>query len=319
MVCRVINGLEAVHQVPDLLGLEHQGRALQTVGNVAGFQGPFQGRQTSAGWHQDADVGVGGGAVRLPARFLGDLPVQDLPTLGDDLLQKRGDVRGFFLPDVVYRGVHGPVGQRPDPGAQGAFRGGLPAGSHRPVVRLDVSRAVPWVPFPHPARKQVVDPVGDWPLGAEILDEADGLSSRLLHPFLQPPHLFYVGAAEAVDGLLGVPHDKEFSPFRADPLPRRGTRLVLLALGNVFRQEHGDLGLDGVGVLGLVDEEVGETAAEVVPHLNLVPQHVPGPDQQVVKLGPALRPAPFGVPQSETPQPAENLSERVPSDVFQFL
>ena len=62
-----------------------------------------------------------------------------------------------------------------------------------------------------------------------------------------------------------------------------------------------------------------KTAAEVVPHLNLVPQHVPGPDQQVVKLGPALRPAPFGVPQSEAPQPAENLSERVPSGVFQFL
>ena len=56
----------------------------------------------------------------------------------------------------------------------------------------------------------------------------------------------------------------------------------------VAGQEEGDLRLDRIGVLELVDEDVGEAALEVAAAVYIVSQEVARPDEQVVELGPPL-------------------------------
>ena len=77
----------------------------------------------------------------------------------------------------------------------------------------------------------------------------------------------------------------------------------------MFGQEHGDFGLYRVGVLGLIDEQVREAAAEVVAHFEVAAQQLVSPSQQVVKLGPPLGPTLPGVFEGELPQSIEDWRE----------
>ena len=70
-----------------------------------------------------------------------------------------------------------------------------------------------------------------------------------------------VGAAEAVDGLLGVADDEELAGLQAAAAPVF-RRLPFRVLG----QEERELRLEGVGVLELVHEDVVEAPLEVAAH-----------------------------------------------------
>ncbi len=151
----------------------------------------------------------------------------------------------------------------------------------------------------HPLCEERVHPFDDRALGAEVLHEAQGLAA---HALLQAAHLAHVGAAESVDGLLRVADHEELSLFRCYFAPFAGSLSAGRGRVGVFGKEHGDFSLDEVGVLRLVDEQVGEASAEVVAGVEVVPQHVSRPHQQVVEAGATLRLAVVRVRQHEFPE-----------------
>ena len=95
-----------------------------------------------------------------------------------------------------------------------------------------------------------------------------------------------IGAAEAVDGLLRIPDQEE--------PPRRRNRPEPVAPGRVGRgEQEQDLGLHRVGVLVFVHQDAGEPGPEFLARARIVPQQVPGAEQQVLEVQPARRPLRF--------------------------
>ena len=207
-------------------------------------------------------------------------------------VQQVGDGPRLLLSHYFDVAVDG-TSHRPDPGLRRVVRRRLPAVGDRHVVGL-------LEPFRHPGLEHAVDPVQHRPLGAKVLHEVQGGAA---HQALEPDHLGHVGPAEAIDGLLGVSDDEHLTRLGGYILPGSGSRIrrsasaVLRVM--LFGDEHGNLGLNGVGVLGLVDQQVGEAAAKMVPDADVVAEQVPGPDQQVVKTGLALALAFLGKAQGE--------------------
>ena len=72
-----------------------------------------------------------------------------------------------------------------------------------------------------PHLKEVVDPGNEPLLRAEVLHQADRAPAGPLHTLLKPFHLRHVGAAEAIDRLLGVA-DHDFSLYRVGYRMPRG-------------------------------------------------------------------------------------------------
>ena len=112
-----------------------------------------------------------------------------------------------------------------------------------------------------------------------------------------------VGAAEAVDRLLRIADDEQAPGLRHELAP--------VALGAGWRADPGDqLGLDRIGVLELVDQDVGGAPAEVLAHDRVVAHQVARADQQVVEVGVALPATLVGVAEHETLDVDEHVAER---------
>ena len=165
----------------------------------------------------------------------------------------------------------------------------LPPVDDGDVVRLAVAAL-------HPSLKQVIDPGYHRPLGTKILHQPQRL---FRDESLEARHHFHVGAPEAVDGLFRVPNNEQLARGQGDIGPPVGAVLGGGPRRHIFRQECRDLGLDGVGVLGFIHQDMAVAFPEVVPDFQIVPQEIAGPDQQILKLGLPL-PFPFlGVLQDE--------------------
>ena len=73
-------------------------------------------------------------------------------------------------------------------------------------------------------------------------------------------------------------------------------------MGRVFRQEHGYLRLNWVGVLNLVDEDVRVALSEVVTYFKVVAEEVASTYEEIVKIRHAVG-LPFrGVFEHEFPE-----------------
>ncbi len=83
-----------------------------------------------------------------------------------------------------------------------------------------------------------------------------------------------VGAAEAIDGLLGIADQGEGALAQGDLVPAGGGGVALA-------EEEDDLGLQRVGVLELVDEDMVEEALELAADAAVPGQEVAEPDQQI--------------------------------------
>ena len=112
------------------------------------------------------------------------------------------------------------------------------------------------------------------PHGAEVSLQVDHSHPGGLEDLLDLLVQDHVGAAEPIDRLLGVSHQKELSGNGPDPAPVR-------LLGVVRRQQQQDLRLQRVRVLELVDEDVAEVFLEIPPDGRSVPDQVASLDQQV--------------------------------------
>ena len=152
----------------------------------------------------------------------------------------------------------------------------------------------------------MVDPGNYRPVRAKILDEAQGITPGGFHAFPELIHLLDIRAAEAIYRLLGVTDHEQLALFRSYVEPGIGAWSGGLTVRNGLGEEHGDLSLKRVGVLDLVDEEMGETFLEIVTNFQVVAEEVSGPDEKVLELGAALSAALFGIVNYVLPQGFEN-------------
>ena len=144
----------------------------------------------------------------------------------------------------------------------------------RDVVRLSVAICDPLAEY-------VIHPGDDWTQGAEVLGKIFSPASDTLVQLLD---LLDVRAAEAVDRLLGIPHDEQLAGRGAHFAPVVRTIGRVHGVGHVFREEHGDLRLNWVSVLNLVDEDVRVALSEVVAYFEVVTEEIARPDEQIVKI-----------------------------------
>ena len=113
---------------------------------------------------------------------------------------------------------------------------------------------------------------------------------------------------EAVDGLLGIADEEE--PARVDLhlVPRRRCAHRLAA-----GDERGDLDLQRIGVLKLIDQQVRELLAQAAPHRRVATQEVACLHEQVVELEPALAAALVRVGEDELARRVEQRGQhRIP-------
>ena len=153
------------------------------------------------------------------------------------------------------------------------------------AVRVGAERFDPLVPrlatllavLVEDVGEDVVDPLHDRRRGAEVLaDDLEGAGPAGLAGDLALDLVVHadVRAAEAVDGLFGVADDEELAGLEDRRAPVGGR-------GFPFAEEEDDLGLQGVGVLELVDEQVAEARLQRRPRVEVAHQQVAQAPQQV--------------------------------------
>ena len=147
--------------------------------------------------------------------------------------------------------------------------------------------------------EHVVDRVDQRPAGAVVGGERHAVAAGA-EPLGGPQEQRDVGPAEPVDRLLGVADEEQPAGLGRRPRPTG----VGAGVGR-GGDEDGQLDLDGVGVLELVDEEAPVAVVDGGPHgraVGGVAQHLAGHDQQVVELELARHPALGGGVEGELAQ-----------------
>ena len=155
---------------------------------------------------------------------------------------------------------------------RGLARLGRPHRRQRHVVRLHGDGIAG-----HPRRERGVDGVLDLGHGAEAA--AQRHARRPVAPELLAHRLVDadVGAAEPVDRLLGVADDEQLARRGPDGAPVGLVRIVR-------REQQQDLGLQRIGVLELVDEQVREPLLERRAHVAAVAHDVARAHEQVEEV-----------------------------------
>ena len=120
----------------------------------------------------------------------------------------------------------------------------------------------------------VVDPVDDAARRAEVRAQHLPFTSGD-DPVFQGAEGAEVRTAKAIDALAGIADGEEAAGFGA------------LAIDGA-RQQQRDLGLDGIGVLHLVNQDDAVARGESLAGVVVVAQDAGGLDQQVVKVGDAV-------------------------------
>ena len=279
LVGRVVHGLQHGQQVAHLLGAPHERRALDPVRDLGVLEGRLELGQRRPRREEDGDVGQ---PRRPPAARRGRVAHQP-ELLLDDAVDRLRDVLRLALPHRADRQVVA-LAEEHDRrvGAQGlAYR-------QQRLVRC----LRPFDAFADELAEHGVDPVDDAGHRPEVGHEVE---HRVGHPGLHREEQRDVRPAEPVDRLLGVAHEEEAARLDA----------VAIAVGS-GGDEDGQLDLERVGVLELVDEQVRVALAERVAHGRLVAEEVARFDEQVVEREPAGPPPLLGRRQRE---PADGVEE----------
>ena len=265
-VGRVVDGAQAVEQVLDFLGVKQQGAALDAVGYAGVLQGTLKYPQPGARADQDAHVAQPGRADAATILVVHVQPVSAVRGVG---CNQAGNLRGLPAADVV-----GPVVRRfsehPYTGVQTVLLH-TGVGLQWNVLRLQAGGVLA-----HHLPEHHVDPLQNGLLGAAVFRQSEFV--QLTAPF----HLLddtQVGAAKAVDGLFGVAHDEQPARSQGQRVPGLPSRRCVAGGGQV----EADFSLQRVGVLELVDEDMGVASLEVAAGVVVVPQQIPRPHQQVVE------------------------------------
>ncbi|MEZ5262744.1 MAG: hypothetical protein R2755_13455 [Acidimicrobiales bacterium] len=278
LVARVVDGAQHGQHVADLLGVVDERAGGQPVRDGGAIERFAQVGQRGAGREQDGHIGQAGRAP--PTTLLAHRPGIGP---GDHVGDGGGHVGGLCPSHVGGPGgaveVRTAEQQRPMIDAVA----GLPHGPQRLVGGLAAGLLVG-----HQRAEQTVHPVEHGPDRAEVGVEA-GQAAISAEPVAGFEEQRDVGPAEPVDRLLGVTHEEQ--PARFD-LQRRPARRA--GIGHRGGHQHGQLDLQRIGVLELVEEEVAIAAVQRLPGGGAVTQHGAGQHQQVVELQQPGGPAGIG-------------------------
>ena len=231
-----------------------------------------------------------------------DFPALMVPRF--EVPDERGDAAGFLPPPFVHRAALVARLRRRggDEDARPPFLV-FAVGDERDVLRLEsvADRAL------HQRLENPVHFAGDPRHGAEVDGELEhgALARDRRADFAVQVE---VGAAEAVDGLLRVADDEEFSGDKVDCFPIAGVLVGALA------EEEDDLGLERVGVLELVHEDEAEVALEVVARGAVVAEHVARFDEQVDEVQRAAPVLGLAVAVEERAEPLGEIAEHAVGD-----
>ena len=99
--------------------------------------------------------------------------------------------------------------------------------------------------------------------GAKACGEVKQFGTRTKEPLLYLLVERHVRAAETIDGLLGISDEEQLARHWTGCAPIRHARIVC-------REQEQDLGLDGIGVLKFVDEEMREPILELPSYAIIV-------------------------------------------------
>ncbi len=268
-VARVVDRAQRHQQVAYLAAAVDERARLRPIRHAGVAERTFEVPERRTGGQQDADVAEPGRPPLLP------LAVEHGPFVGDGRACDRGDVGRF--PGAQLRGLRLGVGMGLDPEEHDlpiVFGGHRPRGLERAVLGLR-SRA-----RADELGEHVVDPAEDARRRPEVAGEKTGRAGREL--LFGREERGDVGAPEPVDRLLGITDEEE--PARLDAHLRPRT----VGIGGIVGPEQrGELDLDRVGVLELVDQDavvaLPEPGAGGRTVLRIAQQHA-GEDQQVVEV-----------------------------------
>ena len=149
----------------------------------------------------------------------------------------------------------------------------FPEGRQRLIVRLTARRGV----RPNGHRETSVDPVHHRGHRAKVLPDGQHFSPATLYKPLDVVVHGYVGAPEAIDGLLWVADDEQLAGLERDVPPVGG-------VGTIFSQEQDDLGLQRIRVLELVDEQIVEGLLPAFAQREVVAQSATQTAQKIGKV-----------------------------------
>ena len=147
------------------------------------------------------------------------------------------------------------------------------------------------------AAKHGVDPIQHRLLRAAVFGDGQPFQLPAILDLLDDAQ---VGTAKAVDGLLVVADDEQLAGLQRQRMPVSAAGAdggVGVSGGG---QVESDFGLQRVGVLELVNQEVGVLLLEMGAGGGRITQQVARPDQQVVKSSHTVGLAPGGVVHGET-------------------
>jgi hypothetical protein len=278
LVVRPLDRDERVAQREHLLAVVIRAPAHEDVGHAAHLQRSHVGPRhvvTEALEATEEETHVPGleghGLARLLA--LGDRPA----ALTHEPVHEGTDGIGERLVDAVVHDARTVAVVDPGTGHRECDQAGSPGGLRASRLERHVGGLAAALASLHPRLEGRVDRLLERRDAAEALRQVQhvgaGSNELLLGAFVDGD----VGTSEAVDRLLGVAHDEE--------LPGDGDDLAPLADLRIRRgQEQQDLGLQRVGVLELVDEEVAEALLEPRPHLRVVAHQIARPQQQVEEV-----------------------------------
>ena len=130
---------------------------------------------------------------------------------------------------------------------------------------------------PHQRRERPVDQALYRGHRTEARGESDACHAAARESGRHLPIHAHVGATETVDRLPGVADQEELADAGGDFAP--------VPLGRIGRrQQQQDLGLQGIGVLELVDEDADVALLRVVADIVVVAEQVPRPKQQIDEI-----------------------------------
>jgi hypothetical protein len=263
-VGRVVDRGEHPDQVADLPALVEVAGALVPVGDSGVGERVLVVPEPGAGGHQDRHVAP---PARPPRAVV--VAVADLPPLAVRRLEQRCDRARLLAAELIGPGLRvelaeGEHDRRP-PRARRARR----------LVEFDVAGL-----HTRLAREHCVEHGVE--RGEQLRVRAEVRRDLFMLAFERAVADLVVdrdvGAAEAVDRLLGVPDDRE-------PARRWAKRPPVAVRLLVACEEQRELRLNGIGVLEFVDQHDPVAASEVVARRLVRAQQLGRPEQEVVEVG----------------------------------
>ncbi len=279
LIAGVVDRAHRGDRVAHLLCVVHERARRESIGDVLELEGLAQVGQRRARGHEDRHVRQARGPP------LGRPPVVHRPAVWarTDVGDRAGHVGRFGLAQRtrLHLRVRMRATEQDGPVVDAEIR--LAPAGQRLVLRLRIRLL-----NGHRIAEERVDPREDRLDRAEVGGEPGPRVVRT-EPVAGSKEQFDVGASEPVDRLFRVADEEQAAVANRELGPRR--RRVAL---HRRRDQDRELDLNGVGVLELVEEDVGVALVQAIARVAARAQQISREHEEVVELEPAVRASGLG-------------------------